>query len=504
MLGIDIGTTSTKAVLYNQTGNVLQQAAQEYPLYTPNINVAEQDPEEIYQAVITVIRQITNQHNDLMFVSFSSAMHSLIAIDDKDEAITPCIIWADNRSKAWATDILQHHDGLNLYQRTGTPIHPMSPLCKISWLRHEQPDIFLKADKFIGIKEFVFKRFFNQYVVDHSIASATGLMNLKNLDWDQQALTVAGIEKDNLSTLVPTTAVFTQLKQQVANQLNLDCNTPFIIGASDGVLSNLGVDAIGSGDIAVTIGTSGAVRTTLTEPRTDSAGRTFCYALTEHHWVVGGPVNNGGVVLQWIKDQLCTSEVAEAKRTATDPYDLIMQLAESVAPGSNGLIFHPFLTGERAPSWNPDVRGSYFGLTLAHKRAHLIRAALEGVILNLFTVYQALTEMMETKATMIRATGGFARSPLWRQMLADIFAVEVTVPESHESSCLGACILGLYALGEITSLEESSAFFGHSHHHQPDEKAKQVYQQLAPIYSSITADLKTNYQRIADFQAANE
>ncbi|WP_409271852.1 gluconokinase [Neobacillus sp. SCS-31] len=502
MLGIDIGTTSTKAVLFSEKGEVIQQENIGYPLYTPDISTAEQDPEEIFQAVLQAITNITKRHSEkkLLFLSFSSAMHSVIAMGANDEPLTPCITWADNRSEAWTHKIKNELNGHEIYKRTGTPMHPMSPLSKIAWIVNERPEIAAKTKKYIGIKEYVFKKFFDQYVVDHSLASAMGMMNLKTLYWDEEALTVAGITREQLSQLVPTTKLFTNCNRDLASQIGLDPQTPFVIGASDGVLSNLGVNAIRKGEIAITIGTSGAIRTIIDKPQTDEKGRIFCYALTENHWVIGGPVNNGGMVLRWIRDEFASAEVETAKRLGIDPYEVLTKIASGVRPGADGLLFHPYLAGERAPMWNPDVRGSFFGLTLSHKKEHMVRAALEGVIYNLYTVFLALTECMDGPVTRIQATGGFARSEVWRQMMSDIFESEVVVPESYESSCLGACILGLYSIGKIDSFDIVSEMIGSTYKHTPKGDAVKEYRQLLPIFIDLSRVLTEDYSRIAKYQ----
>jgi gluconokinase len=326
------------------------------------------------------------------------------------------------------------------------------------------------------------------------------MMDLKKLDWDQEALQIAGISREQLSRLVPTTEIFTNCNLELANQMGIDPQTPFVIGASDGVLSNLGVNAIGKGEIAITIGTSGAIRTIIDQPQTDEKGRIFCYALTEKHWVIGGPVNNGGMIFRWIRDEFAASEVETAKRLGIDPYEVLTKIAEGVRPGADGLLFHPYLAGERAPLWNPDVRGSFFGLTMAHKKEHMIRAALEGVIYNLYTVFLALIECMEGPVTRIQATGGFARSEVWRQMMSDIFDLEVVVPESYESSCLGACILGLYATGKIDSFEVVSEMVGSTYKHTPKEDAAKEYRELLPIFINLSRVLEEDYTRIANYQ----
>lgn len=363
MIGIDIGTTSTKSVLFTEQGEVITTSTQEYPLYTPAPDVAEQDPDEIMQAAIRSVHGVMTQSgvsaNQILFVSCSSAMHSVIAMDQNDHPLTRCITWADNRSAAWSAKLQENGVGHQVYLRTGTPIHPMSPLTKLMWLRHDEPELFERTAKFISIKEYLFFRLFGQYIVDHSIASCTGLLNLEQLDWDQEALDIAGITPNHLSKLVPTTYTIEGMHPEWAEKMALSPSTPFVIGASDGVLSNLGVNAIKPGIVAATIGTSGAIRTVVDRPVTDPKGRTFCYALTEKLWVVGGPVNNGGMLFRWVRDEFAASEVETAKRLGINSYDVLTKIAERVPPGSEGLLFHPYLSGERAPLWNPDARGSF-------------------------------------------------------------------------------------------------------------------------------------------------
>jgi gluconokinase len=503
MIGVDIGTTSTKAVLFEDNGKVIAQANEGYPLFTPKSSIAEQDPDQIFQAVIQTVKQVVAQTavrpEQLLFLSFSSAMHSIIAVDADGKPLTKCITWADNRSAEWSDRLKRDMNGHELYLRTGTPIHPMSPITKLMWLRHDFPEVFQKTAKFISIKEYVFAKLFREYVVDYSIASCTGLFNLEQLNWDEEALRIAGISSHQLSALVPTTHVMQGLQPIYAEEMGLEETTRFVVGASDGVLSNLGVGAIEPGVVAATIGTSGAIRTVVDRPLTDPKGRIFCYALTERHWVIGGPVNNGGMLFRWVRDELAASEIDTAKRLGLDAYDLLNRMAERVRPGSDGLLFHPYMTGERAPLWNANARGSFFGLTMHHGKEHMIRAVLEGVIFNLYTVLLAMEEQIG-RPTRIQATGGFARSPLWRQMMADIFDQTVVIPESFESSCLGAAVLGLFAIGQADSLDVVSSMIGATHEHTPNKENALIYHELLPIFISISRKLEEEYEAISRFQ----
>lgn len=502
VIGVDIGTTSTKSVVFRDDGAIVASRAVEYPLFTPTPGAAEQDPDEIHTAVLTALRASVEAAgvgaDTVRGVAFSAAMHSLIALDASGTPLTRCLTWADNRSQRWAERI-RSEGGAALYRRTGTPLHPMSPLTKIRWLREERPQVFARAAHFVSIKEYVCRRLFGEFVVDHSIAAATGLLHLERLDWDEEALHLAGITRERLARLVPTTYRLGGLGSEIAERLGLHPDTPFIVGASDGVLSNLGVGAIEPGVAAITIGTSGAIRSSLERPLTDPQGRLFCYPLTGQHWIVGGPVNNGGLVLRWVRDELGAPEVETARRLGVDAYELLGRIAERAAPGSEGVIFHPYLAGERAPLWDPNARGSFFGLGLHHRKEHLVRAAFEGVLYNLCAVSHLLEDLTGAPHTL-KASGGFIRSETWVKMLADVFDRDVEVPASPESACLGAAVLGLYALGRIPSLHAVANMVGVAARYSPTSEHARVYARVFPLYERLSESFAAHYPALAQLQ----
>lgn len=503
VIGLDIGTTSTKAVVFGPRGKVTGVHAIDYPLSHPHPSWAEQDPEQILHAVVDSVRnallKAKIRKEDILAIGLSTAMHSLIALDGSFQPLTKSIIWADNRSVNQAKKLKEELSGHSIYLRTGTPIHPMSPLSKLLWMKEEDPETFARAAMFVGIKEFVLYRLFGQFVIDYSIASATGMFNLNALDWDKEVLDLLGIQADQLPKPVPTTHALTGMNSIHATQMGIDPGTPFFVGASDGVLANLGVGAIGPGEVAVTIGTSGAIRTVTDRPRTDDKGRTFCYALADNHWVIGGPTNNGGIMLRWLRDEFASPEIEVAKKLGVDPYEIMIQYAEKIPAGSEGLLFLPFLSGERAPYWNANARGMFFGISLQHKREHFIRAVLEGVIMSVFSVGVALRDLAGP-AKDIRASGGFARSPVWRQILSDVMGRELLVPESHEASALGAAVLALYGLGEIDSLERVKDWIHITHRHEPDLKNNANYMELFYMYERVYRKLESEFDIIAEFQ----
>ncbi|MCZ8511364.1 gluconokinase [Paenibacillus filicis] len=506
IIAADIGTTSSKTLVIDRDGRVLASHSVEYPLHTPRPDMAEQDPDEIFQAVITAIRTVISKAHVLpsqvLCVSFSSAMHSLIAIDRDLYPLTRCITWADNRSVGYVKTLKEELDGLGIYRRTGTPIHPMSPLLKLMWFRDNRPELFEQAYKFIGIKEYVFGKLFGRLVVDHSIASATGLFNLAELDWDAKALETCGVRREQLSEPVPTTFTLQGLADEYASALGLASDTPFVVGASDGVLANLGVGAYEPGVYAVTIGTSGAVRGVVNAPVTDPQGRLFCYNLMDNFWVVGGAINNGGIMLRWVRDELATLEADEGRRRGLDPYDYLTELAQQVSPGSDGLIFLPLLAGERAPYWNANARGVFFGLSLYHQKKHMIRAVMEGVMYRIHSVVSALEEM-NGATKEVRASGGFARSSFWLQMMADVLGSPVSVPNTIESSGLGAAQLGMLALGEIKDFSSVHDWMKVQQSLTANEENHKTYSELTTIYNRVYHQLKNEFDLISAFQQAH-
>jgi len=503
IIGMDIGTTSTKAVLYDLKGNVIDHTSHSYELYRDATGMAEQEPEEILEAVTLGLRKVIHsinwQKDKLKAVSFSSANQSLIALDENYQPLTRIITWGDTRAAAAAEKIKESDKGQELYERTGTPIHPMSLLCKISWLKEDVPEVYHKAAYYCGIKEYVLYRLFGIWQMDVSVASCTGMYNIFELQWDRKALALAGVKEEQLPKVVDAYEQFSGMKKEYTKITGCPQDVTFVQGAFDGALSNLGVNAIDKGVVAVTIGTSGAIRMVSDHPVIDPKGRIFCYALTKELWVIGGPVNNGGVVFSWARDNLFDAEKSTADLLQKDSYDLLTEIAARVPAGSDGLLFHPFLGGERAPIWDANARGSFFGLTQMHTRAHMVRAVLEGIVYNLYTVLLALEEVVGQPESIL-ATGGFARSKLWRQMLSDVFERPVTIPQAFESSCLGAAVVGMKSIGVIDQLDEVQNFVGKTKTYAPNPDHFAVYRELIPIYIRLTRQLKTEYQTIADFQ----
>jgi gluconokinase len=435
-IGIDIGTTSVKSIAFSREGKTLCEQAISYPIKHPFPDWSEQDPDEIATAVFKSVENILTDLSPQVprLCCFSSAMHSLIAVDGEGRAISPSIIWADNRANEIAARIHRDNQAQTFYKLTGLPVHAMSPFCKLQWLKVNQGDIFNKAFKFVGIKEYIFYKLFGIYVVDVSIAAATGLMNGESQRWDPWILEQIGISEDRLSEIVETEKIFSS-----PGIFPILKNIPFVIGGSDGAMANLGAtDEAGS--LVITVGTSSAARLIVNKRQIDPYMRTFCYYINKHQWLVGGASNNGGIVLQWLQEDFYRSK---------ENVNVFLDQALSADPGAGGLIFLPYLMGERAPVWNSDARGVIFGLRINQGQAEMVRASLEGVIYCLYAISQPLFEKADIRN--IYATGGFARNELWLQILADIFNLPVLVCETVENSAWGAVKCGMKSIGISTS-----------------------------------------------------
>jgi gluconokinase len=358
----------------------------------------------------------------------------------------------------------------------------MSPLCKIIWLKENEPLIFKKASKFISIKEYIYHKIFGEYIIDTSVASASGLLKTKTLLWDEKILDYLDITSSSLSQIVSTkhTLIYKGLDSNNNNFL-LPSNVPFIIGASDGALANLGSGAIYNSSMAISIGTSGAARIVVDKPETDMKMRTFCYHLKDNLYVLGGPSNNGAVVLEWLKDSLLET---------TETFAELFQRAAAIPAGSDDLLFLPYVLGERAPIWNSNARGVYFGLNINHTKSHLIRACMEGIIYSMHSIAKILLEKREI--TEIHATGGFVHSSLWLQMLADTFNIQVLVSAAVESSALGAVIIGMESL-QLAPLPRKKILSTY----EPDLLNHEIYMKGFERFERIYESLKEEFMNEA-------
>lgn len=442
VVGLDCGTTSTKAVAAGPDGTVRAVERAGYRLQVPRPGRAELDPATLRAAAVQVLQavaaRLAEQGDRARAVVVCSAMHGLVPLEDDGTPRGPLVTWADDRAAPQAARL--HREGLaaGLHRRTGTPVHAMSPLAKLVHAREQG----VSAPRWGGVKELLLGLLVPACrQVDVSTASSSGLYDAASGQWDDQALALAGVDPAQLGEVVDTTAVVGGL----TGGLGLPAGLPVVVGATDGPLAQLGTGAVRPGVLAVSLGTSGALRVVRDRPGVDDAGRLFSYALTADRWVLGGATNNAASVVRWAS--------AAYGGTPDDAGDAaLLQEAAAVPPLADGLLCLPQLLGERAPWWRSGLTGAYVGLRRDHRRGHLVRAAVEGACQQLALVRDSLPD----DAVEVRATGGATTSPLWLEVLAAALDLPVRVADSPEGSGLGACLLGWHALGGLPDLDTAA------------------------------------------------
>jgi len=485
VLGIDIGTGSVKAVAVDLKGNSFLDCAQHYPFSSPKAGYHEQDPEQIWQAFVVNLKNIIAKIGaQPAAIGLSSALHSFIAVDENGVPLAPMMTWADSRSFAVAKRLRASDEGMAIYTTTGTPLHAMSPLCKLIWLKENDPELFNKAFKFISIKEYIWYKMFHEFEVDHSIASGTGLFNITTLKWHQASLELTGITTERLSVTVPTD--FTRKSNGSPDDCGfLPVGTPITIAGSDGCLANLGSMADKPGIAALTIGTSGAVRVASAVPLPNPKAMTFSYILDKDTYICGGPINNGGIAMQWWLKNFIGPDLS------TEDYNAVFEQIAGVNPGSDGLIFLPYLTGERAPIWDSETCGNFFGVKLQHTKAHFSRAVLEGICYALKDVLDAV-QQNSVPITQINVSGGFVQSAVWVQISADILDKKLVVLQNEDASAVGAAFIAMKATGlaaEYPTLLSSGQVY------LPNPKSKSAYVRNFGIYKQLYTDLMGTMHR---------
>ncbi len=452
VIGLDLGTTNCKAVALDEEGRVVASASSEYTLQLPQPGWVQQDVLQVWQATLRTLQTLAGQvpHSRFDGLCLSGAMHSVLPVGHDDAPLAPAMTWADHRAANYVGALRRETEPHLLYQRTGCPLRSTYHHARLRWWLEQAAELSQHAARFAAIKDWILHRMTGVWATDLSLASATGLLDIHRLCWDEQALALAGVSADRLPQLVSPTAVVGGLANEPARMSGLPPGLQVIAGAGDGGLANVGAGAGDCGQVVVTVGTSGAIRKVVDRPWMDAEERTWCYVLVEGRWFVGGAINNGGLSLQWVRDRFYL-ELCEGTG-----YEAVLNDAASVPAGALGVTVLPYFTGERSPHWNPNARALIHGLGLEHTRAHVARAALEGVAFCMADVWQALAGQIDSQEPA-KLTGGITRAPVWAQMLADVLGLPLLPVEAADASALGAALLGHQALGRQVTPRFSSS-----------------------------------------------
>lgn len=502
LIGIDVGTSATKTVLFEEGGKVVVSASWEYPLYQPQNGWAEQRPEDWRDAVLKTLSQVVKESGvlkeDIKGIGISGQMHGLVMLDENNEVIRPSIIWCDQRTGAEVEDMLRIMPREEWIEITANPPLTGWTAAKILWVRKNEPDHYKRCRHILLPKDYIRYILTGVYATEVSDASGMQLLNVAKRCWSQEVLHKLDIDPKLLGTVFESCEVTGTLLPEIAAQTGLSAETKVVGGAGDNAAAAVGTGVVRDGTAFTTIGTSGVVFAHSSQVTIDPKGRVHtCCCAVPGAWHVMGVTQGAGLSLKWFKDNFCQDYIEEAEKQGVDVYDLINRDVALVKAGSDKLLYLPYLMGERTPHLDPDCRGVFFGLSAIHTKVHMLRAVMEGVSYSLSDCNDILKEMGIEVGQMM-ACGGGGKSPIWRQMLADMYDCEVKTVEQTEGPALGVAILAGVGCGIYESVETAcDVMISEDKSTGPEAGQAELYKNYHFLYKKLYEDLKDSYKQLA-------
>ncbi len=502
----DLGTTGNKATLYDREGALIGSAFESYATHYPRAGWAEQDPEDWWQAVCTSSRRLLEAcgvaGREVAVISFSGQMMGCVPLGRDGRALRAAIIWADQRAVEQERWLAERVSPADVYRITGHRLSPSYSLCKLLWLRTHAPDVYRAAHKFVHAKDAMVARLTGAFVTDLSDASGTNLLDLEGARWSERILEAAEIEPTLLPALHSSLDIVGEVGRAVSDEVGVPAGTPVVIGGGDGPCAAAGAGVVSAGSAYNYVGSSSWIALASAQPILDPQQRTFTFAhIVPGMFMPTGTMQAAGASYQWVRDQLCPLEVVAAQALGWSPYELMNAEAERSPLGANGLLFLPYLLGERSPRWNPRARGAFVGLTVRHARADLLRAVLEGVSMNLRVILDALREQ-GAQIEAMRLIGGGARGRLWAQIMADVYGIPVErLAVLEEATSMGAAMAGGIGVGLYPDFEAMAERMNRVVETiEPQPEAKSAYEALYSIFEQTYWALVPVYDRLAQVQ----
>lgn len=503
ILAHDLGTTGNKASLFNNAGEALASSFFGYDTEFAQVNWAEQNPEDWWQAVCVSTKELLSQarvsENDIACITFSGQMMGCVAVDAKARALRNAIIWADMRAEEEAEFLIEKAGWEETYRITGHRASSSYSGAKFLWIRNNQPDLFSQAHKFIHAKDFIVARLTGNFVTDYSDASGMNLYDLKKKDWSDQILAAIELDRDRLPDLHASTDVVGEVLPRVAEEVGLAPGTPVVIGGGDGSCAAVGAGVVRQGSAYNYIGSSSWIGIATSEPILDPKMRTFTWAhLVPDMFSPTGTMQAAGGSYQWVRNVVCEPEMLAAEKLDLDSYELMNMQVEGSPPGANDLLFFPYLLGERSPRWNPNARGVYFGLTMQHTRRDIIRATLEGITLNLKVILDAFEEQGANIEAM-RVIGGGAQGSVWRRIMADIYEKPIVRPALlAEATSMGAALAGGIGVGIFPDFNFAETLTPIVDEIHPNPELQPLYDRLYSIFNQAYEAFEPLYKALAE------
>jgi xylulokinase len=505
LLAHDLGTTGNKAVLYSVEGRIVSDSFSAYGTQHPRPGFVEQDPEDWWNAVCASTRELLSREgidpSSVAAVSFSAQMMGCLIVDSQGKPLRPSIIWADTRAAEETAEIASRIDRKRVYEITGHRLSSSYSAAKLLWIRNREPALFERAHKMLQAKDFIVYRLTGEFATDYSDASGTNMFDLREKRWSREILDAIGIAEEILPRPVASTTVIGSVTAGAAAEAGLTAGTPVVIGGGDGACATVGAGVIRSGRAYNVIGTSSWIAMASREPVMDREERTFNWVhLDQNLYMPCGTMQSAGFSYSWFKDALCDLESREAQAAGTNVYDTLNRYVEECAPGAGGLLFLPYLLGERSPWWEPEARAAFIGLGAEHTRAHMTRAVLEGVAHNLRIILNAFDH--DQRIEELTLIGGGARNAAWTQILADVWNRPLEVPAAVEdATSMGAAICAGVGIGVFSGFDIAEELVIAERRVEPDPDRVALYEKMHPVFLHAYRALEPVFRDLSPFRS---
>ncbi|MDD3794380.1 MAG: xylulokinase [Lachnospiraceae bacterium] len=486
ILAHDLGTSGNKASLFTTDGKLVGSQVFAYDVHYFNSTWAEQDAQDWWNAVCITSKNLIAatgiKPEEIGAVSFSGQMMGCLCVDRQGNPLRKSIIWADQRAQAQAAMIEQHISQQDFYHIVGHRNTASYGVQKLMWVRDNEPDIYEQTYKTLNAKDYIVFRLTGKFYTEYSDGNSMGCFDLNHLKWSEELISYAGIDGDKLPELKPSTFMAGGVTEEASKETGLAVGTPVVLGAGDGVTANVGAGSIEPGKTYSCMGTSAWITTTTEKPIYDPQMRSVTWA----HAVPGlyapnGTMQTAGGAYSWLKNTICQREALEAKQQEKSVYDLINAEIEASPAGANGVLFLPYLLGERAPRWNHEAKGAFLGLKAETARADMLRSVLEGVTMNLAIVLDILKTQVEIDEIMV--VGGGAKGRVWRQIMADVYNTKIVVPTVlEEAGSMGAAVIGGVGAGIYKDFKAIDNFLEVADVQEPDPAAVKAYGPVRELF----------------------
>jgi len=498
LLAHDLGTSGNKATLFTLDGQLVKSTVCTYHTNYFNSNWVEQNPDDWWRAICDSTKELLQgiDKKDVLAVSFSGQMMGCLCVDKNGTPLRPSIIWADMRAVEEERFIKSRIEHVQFYKTVGHRISSSYGIEKLMWVKNNEPEVYKKTYKMLNAKDYIVYKMTGKFLTDYSDASGTNAFDINTFKWSEKILDAADIDGDKMPQIVPSTCVAGEITTKVAEECGLAAGTKVVVGGGDGMCASVGAGSVSEGQTYNCLGSSSWICTTAKKPIFDEKMRTFNWA----HIVPGyvgpcGTMQTAGAAFNWLKNELCKIEQEKALAKGISPYQIINDEIEQSGPTANGLIFLPYLLGERSPRWNPNARGAFIGLKMEHTRSDMLRSVVEGIAMNLNIILNVLKEQLKIDNMVV--IGGMAKGQVQRQILADVFGMDILkLNYLEEATSMGAAITAGVGIGELAGFHEINKFIKVDTVCKPNQENMKMYAKIIPVFNDAYLALEDVFDKL--------